>query len=102
LRKHKESMVKDMTKLENLVFEKTIDDEPVFKGIINDKPFRVLFVRTDIDYGWHFLDYLPRVSATEAGTDQLSDDEYEDVLEHLEGFTIDTRYSVVKCREEAA
>lgn len=64
-----------------IVFEGHIDGEPVFKGIINNKPFRVLFVRTDTDYGWQFLDYLPSVSATEAGTDQLTFKEYEYVLD---------------------
>ena len=66
-----------------LTFIKMIDNEPVFSGTYNQKSFQVLFVRTDIDYGWHFLDYLPSFSQQDAGTDLLDDFEQEDIIESL-------------------
>lgn len=69
-----------------ITYEQSIADEPVFRGLINNKPFRVLFVRTDVDYGWTFLDYLPNVSANEAGTDLLTDEEYDEVLDSLSDY----------------
>jgi hypothetical protein len=66
-----------------LTFIKMIDNEPVFAGTYNQKPFQLLYVRTDIDYGWHFLDYLPSFSQQDAGTDLLDLFEQEDILESL-------------------
>lgn len=68
-------------------FSHTIDNEPVFSGTFNNKSFKVLFVRTDIDYGWHFLDYLPTFNEQDAGTDILDDIEYDDILEYLSNYS---------------
>jgi hypothetical protein len=66
-----------------ITFVKMIDNEPVFSGTYNQKHFQVLFVRSDIDYGWHFLDYLPTFSQEDAGTDLLDDFEQEEIIESL-------------------
>ena len=42
-----------------ITYSHRIDGEPVFTGSIKGQPFSVLFVLTDIDYGWTPLNYLP-------------------------------------------
>ena len=78
----------------NITYSHSIGGEPVFTGSINNKPFKVLFVLSDIDYGWTFLDYLPDITEQEAGTDQLDDLEQEEVLDYLSDYTCRTIFQL--------
>ena len=58
----------------NITYSHSIHGEPVFKGTVEGQEFAVIKVLTDIDYGWHPLNYLP-------GQDGGAAEEYWDDIE---------------------
>jgi hypothetical protein len=66
-----------------LSFVQMIDNEPVFEGLDGDNYFRVVFVRTDIDYGWQWLDYLPAYTQIDSGRAGLTEDVQHSIMTTL-------------------
>jgi len=44
-----------------------IDGDRVFTGTYKNSPYSVIFISTDIDYGWQPLSYLPQFSEADSG-----------------------------------
>ena len=44
-----------------------IDGEQTYAGTYKNKSYRVIFIPTEVDYGWQPISYLPQFTEDDAG-----------------------------------
>ena len=57
--------------------------DPVFLAEYQGQKCKVMFIRSEVDYGWTWLDYLPEYTEEDSGRASLTQDQEEEIMEML-------------------